>query len=95
MKAIPFTLVNVELAFESSECCVCGVIFAMPATLKQKFEKTGDWFYCPSGHSQRYAVTENVKLRNQLLTEQDKVVALEKQVRDLTRKRDRRGRFRK
>lgn len=42
----------------TEECCRCGVLFAMPADLKERCldnpGPNGRQFYCPNGHSQHY-----------------------------------------
>lgn len=53
---------------ESTECCICGVIFA--STLLPSRRKDGQDFYCPNGHGQRFTKTEAAKLREQLSVEQ-------------------------
>lgn len=47
-------------------CPNCGVLFGMPATFEQNRRKTGESFYCPSGHSLSYGKGETAKLREEL-----------------------------
>ena len=53
--------VNTELITE--ECCSCGVIFAMPKTLQEKYIENGKSFYCPMGHTMCYTESTGKKLR--------------------------------
>ncbi len=50
----------------TEECCACGVIFAMPSSLKDKYLREGGYFYCPNGHAQHYTETREMKLRHKL-----------------------------
>jgi len=58
-------------------CCKCGVAFAMPADMQRRLRNNGQWFYCPSGHSQHYtgpteaqqANTRADRLASQLISE--------------------------
>lgn len=47
-------------------CCNCGVAFGMPKTWHQHFKDTGQYFYCPAGHSQHYTETAEQKLKREL-----------------------------
>jgi hypothetical protein len=47
-------------------CCNCHIAFAMPKELQDRRRTEGGTFYCPNGHGQHYAKTENQKLREQL-----------------------------
>lgn len=48
------------------ECCTCGTLFAMPLSMRDQLRESGNWFYCPNGHQQRYSETEVQKLKKQL-----------------------------
>lgn len=53
--------------FETTECCACGVVFAMPKELMEHFRKTRNSFTCPSGHGQYFSgKTETEKLREKI-----------------------------
>ena len=54
---------NIGTALVTEECCNCGVIFAMPEAMKAQLLKTGNTFYCPSGHPQVYSENTEKKLR--------------------------------
>lgn len=49
------TRIDVGLQLVTEECYLCGVLFAFPATLREKLlgDRSRD-FYCPSGHAQHY-----------------------------------------
>lgn len=47
-------------------CCNCGMPFAMPSTLQQKYEEDGGTFYCPKGHPQHYTTTKAQKHQQQI-----------------------------
>jgi len=47
-------------------CCSCGTVFGINEGQKVQLKRTGEWFYCPNGHSQRFTKTEADKLREQL-----------------------------
>ena len=46
--------------------CTCGLVFAVPAHLRQRWTESGAGFYCPMGHSLIYTESEVGKLRKQL-----------------------------
>lgn len=44
-----------RVKLETETCCRCGVLFAMPADLRQQcLDHPGRGFYCPNGHSLQY-----------------------------------------
>lgn len=55
--------VDVTTQLVTEECCSCGVVFAMPAQLREEMLRTGHYFYCPVGHSQHYTESTEKKLR--------------------------------
>ena len=55
--------IQVTLIHET--CCNCATNFAMDNNLKQRLKETGDTFYCPNGHAQRYTETEATRLKRQ------------------------------
>lgn len=56
---------NVTLVKE--ECCSCGMAFALPKSLQDRFRENHTWFYCPSGHQQHYTgESAEAKLRREL-----------------------------
>ena len=56
----------------SMTCCNCGVLFAFPEELNEKFQRDhGLDFCCPNGHKQHYlGKTEEQKLQAELEREQ-------------------------
>lgn len=53
----------------TTNCCTCGVAFAIPPDLKTQRLEDKNWFYCPNGHPQRFTESEADKLQR-LLEEQ-------------------------
>jgi len=68
--------INTQVTLETEVCCNCGVMFAMPAQMKQNFRTKGGDFYCPSGHAQHYTVPVEVRLKKQL-AEQTRTATLQ------------------
>lgn len=64
-------LIRHELTLETMTCCNCGIVFALPTTLKARLRTTGGSFYCPLGHGQHFTETEVSRLRD-LLEEANK-----------------------
>jgi uncharacterized protein with PIN domain len=46
--------------------CTCGLIFAVPAAVRQRWVDNNKSFFCPMGHSLSYTGSELDKLRKQL-----------------------------
>jgi hypothetical protein len=55
-----------SVVLESEECINCGVLFALPGTLKARLKENGGTFYCPNGHSMVYRDPEVVRLRREV-----------------------------
>lgn len=49
-----------------TECCSCGVEFAVPAHFLKVRQDKGGTFYCPNGHSLSYTKTRVQELEDQL-----------------------------
>lgn len=48
-------------------CCYkCHMLFAVPAHAHERWRDTGEYFWCPNGHSQHYTTSTVQKLRNEL-----------------------------
>ena len=47
-------------------CIDCGAPFGISDALHRHFRKTGETFYCPSGHSQCYRETDEARYNKQL-----------------------------
>jgi hypothetical protein len=54
-------LLSVQL--EATDCYNCGVTFAMPDNLMRRFRDSGNTFYCPNGHGQKFTETTEDQLR--------------------------------
>ncbi len=52
--------------WKTETCCSCHVPFAFTNEHYDRLKKTGEWFYCPSGHKQHYSKTTEQSLREQL-----------------------------
>jgi hypothetical protein len=70
--------IDTQLAFETIECCNCGVIFAVLDDFKRNLHKTKQSFYCPNGHSQSYTESTAEKLRKELAAK-EQALAWEKE----------------
>lgn len=60
------TAIDAFVHLDTTSCCVCGVVFAMPVDLLRRHREQGSSFYCPNGHSLSYAKSEVQRLRDQL-----------------------------
>lgn len=54
------------LIFEELTCGSCGIAFAVDSSVRQRWLRDGEWFYCPNGHHIRYQENEVQKLQRQL-----------------------------
>jgi len=70
------TMESDATVLEVDDCCVCGVMFALPARLLANRRKQGGSFYCPNGHSLMFSKPENERLREQLQAEKDRAARL-------------------
>lgn len=64
-----------ELTLVTETCCACGVVFAMPDWFQRQLKKTGETFYCPSGHGQHYRDNlraENDRLKKEIEQERER-----------------------
>lgn len=59
-------LIRHELVLETLTCCNCGIVFALPSTLKARLKRDGGSFYCPCGHGQHFTENEVGRLRGLL-----------------------------
>jgi len=72
--------------FDTTECCKCGVRFALPSHMMNKLRSSRDQFYCPNGHSLAFVgETEAQKLQKRLEFERGRREAAERD-RDTARK---------
>lgn len=59
--------IDCEIGLEIVICCECGMSFAFPAQIVQRFWRSHETFYCPAGHGQHFAGESDVeKLKRQL-----------------------------
>ena len=58
--------VNEQVALTTTDCCVCGVVFAMPQTMYNDRKNKGGSFYCPNGHPMHFTEPEVTKLLKKL-----------------------------
>jgi peptidoglycan hydrolase CwlO-like protein len=59
-------VINTTTQLITETCCNCGVLFAMPKEMKDRFKREGGDFYCPNGHGQHYTEPTVLKLKHQL-----------------------------
>lgn len=55
-----------EVVLETEECCKFGMMFAMPAAVRQRRLEDGGSFWCPNGHEQHFSKSEVQRLREKL-----------------------------
>lgn len=72
------TTIERTITLESTECCNCGVTFAMPEYLLKRLRETEAWFYCPNGHQQHFTESEATRLKEELTKEREKAERLKK-----------------
>ncbi len=48
--------------FETEECSECGVIFQVTQEFSENRQEDGQTFYCPNGHAQHYADSDEEKI---------------------------------
>ncbi len=55
---------------EIDDCCVCGVVHAIPKVMRDRKYQTGGFWYCPNGHhigwDPKNSKSENDKLRDEV-----------------------------
>ncbi len=68
---------------ETETCCNCGILFAMPAEIRQRRLREGGDFYCPNGHGQHYTKTTEQQLREQLMREKSQREQAQAEANDL------------
>jgi len=65
---------QVTIKMAVHECIECGVPFAMPQELDNRYRENHQIFFCPNGHQQHYTgKSEAEKLRDQLARERERV----------------------
>ena len=64
-------MMDIEFVKETCITAGCHIIFMIPKSVKEEFQRTHESFYCPFGHGMHYpAKTPEEKLREQLALEQ-------------------------
>lgn len=71
-----------------TECGKCGIVFAMPESLRLECKKTGQGWYCPNGHGRAYTESEAQRLQKQLDRERRSREAYESSSNEYQRQRD-------
>ena len=72
---------NQYVAMTMIHCCSCGVPFAMPEAVREKFvDDPNKYFYCPYGHSQHYSKSTESILREQLKRQKEAAEQKERQL---------------
>jgi len=67
-------IINKSVQFETTDCCVCGVVFAVHAAFLNERKEDKKSFFCPNGHSQSFVKSTTQILQqqiNKLKTEKD------------------------
>lgn len=54
------------VTMETITCISCGIPFAVPSEYKSHLQSSQESFYCPNGHSQRYAKSTEEILKERL-----------------------------
>ena len=57
---------NFEMQLEQTDCCECGVVFALPKRILDERRRNKGGFYCPNGHSLHYGETELDRTKKRL-----------------------------
>lgn len=58
--------ISADVQLETTECCSCGVVFALPKWMLNKRREDKGSFYCPNGHSLSYTKSRVEKLQEEL-----------------------------
>lgn len=83
------TIIEDTITLTVTECCICGIKFAIPEAMLAQRRRTGERFYCPNGHSLAYTKSELDDLKDQLLQTTKKLEAAETSLRIERRTRER------
>ncbi len=57
----------------TEDCPTCGVVFGVTLEFQNRRRQYADSFYCPNGHRQYYAKSNEARLQEQLQAEQKKL----------------------
>ena len=58
---------TLRLTLEHEECCNCGCVFGITKEKQQRLRDSGDWFYCPNGHTQHYSKSTVNKQKDEIV----------------------------
>lgn len=56
------------------DCGVCGVNFGISSTMHNRLKRSGDWFWCPSGHRIHYYESGYYKAQKEVARLKDRVI---------------------
>lgn len=63
-------VITEKIELETDICCVCGVLHAIPKSMRDRFYERGGRWYCPNGHhigwDEKNSKTANDKLRAEI-----------------------------
>lgn len=63
--------IEMSVDLEATNCCICGIVFAVPTGWHRSRREKKDLFYCPSGHQLAYTgEQETDRLRKQVVARQ-------------------------
>lgn len=60
------------IQYEETQCCNCGINFAIPRAVYKQLRESKKTFYCPNGHDLAFVESENDRLKRQLVEERAK-----------------------
>lgn len=72
-----------QRTLEDTSCCVCGIIFAVPAEfLAERRKNKNENLYCPNGHTLSFRESEADRLKRQLEAEKSARERAEREAQD-------------
>lgn len=75
-------VVTERVTFNPINCCSCGMMFFVAASVQEAWRKSGITFYCPLGHSQTYGEGEIDRIRRDLNAARQREETIRKQCTD-------------
>lgn len=69
--------ISTKVTLVTEECCICGIVFAMPQQVNERLRTKGGTFYCPNGHSQVYTEPDIEVLKRELRASKERANTLE------------------
>lgn len=74
-------VLNINGQLKTTDCCVCGLTFGMPASYYDERRKDHARFYCPAGHRQFFTgLSEAERLRKELEAAQGRIATANSRV---------------